>query len=186
MSTRYGKEKGPHLAGGVGAGIVTQGGQKLLDQWQVNAQRAFRNATVMAHPVAKACGQRGDGYRLDDSRRHNTYRSQMIEKASCSGSMVGVTTLKPMRTHTGGKMTHKRVNALVIDVCDRNSLFRHPMTEMCGSPEDQLSGPLFVAGRMQPLGEIIQIVANRTLSQLALFGLTLNIELQHWNLLWNG
>jgi hypothetical protein len=60
------------------------------------------------------------------------------------------------------------------------------MTEMCGSPEDQLSGSSFVAGRMQPLGEIIQVGANGTLPQLASVGLTLNIELQPQNLLWNG
>jgi len=184
MSTRYGKNKGPHLAGVVGAGILTQRCQKLLYQWQVIGQRAFCNATVLAHPVAKSLGQRDDGNRLDDERRYNTYRSQVSEKASCPGRMVVVTTLKTMRTHTGGKMTRKGVDEFVIDVFGGNTLLRCPMTEMCDSPECQLSGSLFVARRMQPLGEIIQVVADGALPQLASFGFTINIELQHRNLLW--
>jgi hypothetical protein len=185
-STRYGQEKGPHLAGVVSAGIVTQSGQTLLSHWQGNAQRAFCNATGMAHPVTKSLGQRGEGDRFDDSRQDPTSRSQVTEKAACPGPMGGVATWKTMPTPTGGKMTRKRVDELVIDVVDGNPLLRCPMTEMRGSPEEQLSGSLFVAGRMQALGEIIQVIANGTLPQLASMGLTLNVELQHWNLLWNG
>ena len=121
MSTRYGTDKGPPLAGVVSAGIVTHSGQNLLSQWQGNAQRAFCNATVMAHPVTKSLGQRGDGDRSDDSRQDQTSRSQVTEQASCPGPMVGVATLKTMPTPTGGKRTRKRVDALVIDVVDGNT-----------------------------------------------------------------
>ena len=91
-STRYGTDKGPHLAGVVSAGIVTHSGQTLLYQWQVNAQRAFCNATVLAHPVTKSLGHRGEGDRFDDSRQDHPSCSQGTEKASCPGPMGGVAT----------------------------------------------------------------------------------------------
>jgi hypothetical protein len=126
MSTRYGKDNVSHLAGAVGAGIVTQRGQKLLYQWRLNAQRAFCHATVLAHPVIKSLGQRGDAHRLDDSWRDRTSCSQVTEKASCPGPMVGVTTFKTMPTQTGGRMARKGVDEVVIDVVDaplRKGLF---------------------------------------------------------------
>jgi hypothetical protein len=63
-------------------------------------------------------------------------------------------------------MTRKGVNQFTTDVLNEYSMIRNPMTEMGRGPQCQLSGALSIAGRVQPLGEIVQVFTDRALPQL--------------------
>jgi hypothetical protein len=64
-------------------------------------------------------------------------------------------------------MTRKRVDPFIIDVVKTNPVVRNPMPAMGCCPECQLGRALFVAGRVEPWGAIIELVAARALPQLA-------------------
>ncbi len=177
MVTRHGKDKAPHLAGVVSAGIVSQRCQKLLYQGQVISQCAICNAAVLAHPVAKLFGQGSHRYRFNRWWRHCAYGSQMSEKVSRSCCVVVATTLKAVRTRTSRKMPREAADQFITELFNGHCVFRNPMPEMGGRSEYQLSRSLLVAGQLQPLGEIIQVFADRALPQLAKFGFTINIKL---------
>ena len=69
------------------------------------------------------------------------------------------------------------------DSASPNAARCRPMPEVRRTPEEELAGPSFVAGRAQPIGKPLEVRANRTLPELTPPELALDVELQHHSLL---
>ena len=89
---------------------------------------------MLTHPCAEALEQRGDGLRLDGTRSDDADRSQVMDKTPCPSRVVGVTTWKGVRTHTGWKMAREGVADLSIDPFDGDTVCRCPVTKMRRAP----------------------------------------------------
>jgi hypothetical protein len=73
-------------------------------------------------------------------------------------------------------MTGERCEHPLIDSVRLNAPGRYPMPEVRRTPEEELPGPALVAGRMQPIGKLLEVRANWTRPQLTSPELTLNVE----------
>ena len=109
--------------------------------------------------------------------------SQVRDHALRPIPVVPIATPKRVATRTGAEMTCKRLEHACLDSIERNPAGRCPVSEVRRTSQDELARPAFVARRAQPIGKPVDVQADRTLPQLTLPEIALDVVRQHRNLL---